>query len=322
MCGIIQEGIPYMKILRLSFFSFLFSAIALILSDQVLYRLWLVPQLSSLHHVPSYYFLLVFLPMVLVIIVFGLMLSSWKQVCLVAFIVALSHQIYDYMSIVLESPGYLISYALENPYNFWLLRSFLMLCLYMAAFSIVWYSKVVFLKTIAHLTSRPFLKIQRTVPSLRGNHGEAAAGINENKNKNEGRMPARTTYHVVPNPSGWLVKKGRAKKASSAHSTKEEALRAASDVAKSHPLSQIVVHKASGVIESDRTFEYRHYKKKKKKKEISRKIKKGLKRNKRKEGEQRLRRRKAAHLGIARAKRERYRRSLTAKKRARTRKRK
>jgi Uncharacterized protein conserved in bacteria (DUF2188) len=154
---------------------------------------------------------------------------------------------------------------------------------------------------------------------LCGNHGEAVAGINDNKN--EDRMTTRITYHVVPDPSGWLVKKGRAKKASSAHATKEEALRAASDVAKSHPLSQIVVHKASGVIESDRTFEYRHYKKKKKKKEISRKIKKGLKRNKRKESEQRLRRRKAAYLGITRTKRKRYLRRQAAKKAAQKKKR-
>jgi hypothetical protein len=289
-----------MKVLRLIFWSFLFSALALILSDQVLYRLWLVPQLSSLHQIPSYNFLLVFFPMVLVIIFFGLMLSSWKQ-CM-----------------ALESPGYLISYTLENPYNFWFLRSFLMLCVYVAAFSIVWYSKVVLQKTFARLTSRPFLKIQRRVPSLSANHEEAAAGINDNKN--EGRMPTRITYHVVPDSSGWLVKKGRAKKASSAHTTKDEALHAASDLAKNHPLSQVVVHKASGIIASDRTYEYRHYRQKKLKKEVIRKIKKGLKRNKRKEGEQRLRRRKAAQLGIARSKRERYRRSLAAKKRARKKK--
>ena len=307
-----------MKILRLIFWSFLFSALALILSDQVLYRLWLVPQLSSLHQIPSYNFLLVFFPMVLVIIFFGLMLSSWKQVCLIAFIVALSHQIYGYICMALESPGYLISYTLENPYNFWFLRSFLMLCVYVAAFSIVWYSKVVLQKTFARLTSHPFLKIQRRVPSLSANHEEAAAGINDNKN--EGRMPTRITYHVVPDPSGWLVKKGRAKKASSAHTTKDEALHAASDLAKNHPLSQVVVHKASGIIASDRTYEYRHYRQKKLKKEVIRKIKKGLKRNKRKEGEQRLRRRKAAQLGIARSKRERYHRSLAAKKRARKKK--
>ena len=250
-----------MRILQLVFWSFLFSALALFLSDQVLYRLWLVPQLSSFQHIPSYDFLLVFLPVVLVIVFFGLMLSSWKQVCLIAFVVALSHQIHVYMCMALDSPGYLISYTLENPYNFWLLRSFLMLCVYVAAFSIVWYSKVVLQKTFARLTSRPSLKIQQRVPSSSANHEEAAAGINDNKN--EGRMPTRITYHVVPDPSGWLVKKGRAKKASSAHTTKDEALHAASDLAKNHPLSQVVVHKASGIIASDRTYEYRHYRQKK-----------------------------------------------------------
>ncbi len=295
-----------MKILRLILWAFLFSTLALILSDQVLYRHWLVPQLSSVHHIPSFHFILVFLPMVLVVIVFGLMLSSWKHVCLVAFVVALSHQLHEYMNMVFASYGYLVSSALVDPYTFWFLHSFILLCVYGAAFSIVWYSKILLQKIVFRRTS------------LHGNHEEGTASVHETKN--EVHMPARITYHVVPDPSGWLVKKGRAKKASSAHSTKEEALRAASDVAKSHPLSQIVVHKASGVIESDRTFEYRHYKKKKKKKEISRKIKKGLKRNKRKENEQRLRRRKAAHLGIARLKRKRYLRRQAAKKSVRRRK--
>lgn len=298
-----------MKILRLIFWSFLFSALALFISDQVLYRLWLVPQLPSFQHIPSYDFILVLLPVAMVIIAFGLMPSSWKQVCLIALIFTLSHQIHDSLSKTFESRGYLLSYALENPYNFWLLRSLLVLCVYLAALSIVWYSKVVLQKIFPNRPSRPILL---------GNHGEAAAGIKQNKN--EDRMPTRITYHVVPDSSGWLVKKGRAKKASSAHTTKEEALRAASDVAKSHPLSQVVVHNASGVIESDRTYEYRHYKKKRKKKEISRKIRKGLKRNRRKESEQRLRRRKAAQLGIARLKRKRYLRHQAAKKAAQKRK--
>jgi hypothetical protein len=298
-----------MKILRLSFFSFLFSAIALILSDQVLYRLWLVPQLSLFQYIPSYDFMLVLLPMVLVVIVFGLMLSSWKQVCLVAFIFTLSHQIYNSISMTFESPGYLFGFELENPYNFWFLRSFLVLCVYVVAFSIVWYSKVIFQKTSIRFASRHQLS-----------KNQEGAGADFKESKSEDRMPERITYHVVPDQNGWLVKKGRAKKSSSAHSTKDEALRAASDLAKSHPLSQVVVHNVSGIIASDRTYGYRHYKQKKRKKEVIKKIKKGLKRNKRKENEQRLRRRKAAQLGIARLKRKRYLRRRSAKKAAQKRK--
>ena len=105
------------------------------------------------------------------------------------------------MSMTFGFQRYVLGFALENSYNFWFLRSFLVLCAYVAALSIVWYSKVILQKTFAHLPSRPF---------MRGNHGEAAVDINDNKN--EDRMPTRITYHVVPDPSGWLVKKGRAKK--------------------------------------------------------------------------------------------------------------
>jgi len=298
-----------MKILRLSFISFLFSSTALILSDQVLYRLWLVPQLSTFQYIPSYDFIIVIFPVVLIIIVLGLMLSSWKEVCLAAIVFTLSHQIYNSISVTSESSAYLLNFALVNSYDFWFLRSLFVLCMYAAVFSIVWYSKVIFQKTSIRFSSRPISDRSQK---------EKEADLSEDKN--EDRTPARITYHVVPDQDGWHVKKRKAKKASSTHLKKEDALRAASDVAKSHPLSQVVVHKASGIIASDRKFGYRHYKQKKRKKEVIKKIKKGLKRSKRKENEQRLRRRKAAQLGIARLKRKQYLRRLTTKKAARKRK--
>jgi hypothetical protein len=310
-----------MKILRLSFFSFLVSTIALLLSDQVLYRLWLLPQLKLLNQMPFLYNYELLLPIVGVIVFFGFTVSSWKQLFTVALMFALSHQILDFLSMRFEYSGYLKSFAMNDPWYFWSIRPFIMFCIYLTAMSAVRYGKVAMQKTYSRLASRPLLGINRTASSSSDIHGEAVKPGTKS-NKTEDRMTTRITYHVVPDSSGWLVKKGRAKKASSAHTTKDEALHAASDLAKNHPLSQVVVHKASGIIASDRTYNYRHYKQKKRKKEVIKKIKKGLKRNKRKEDEQRLRRRKAAQLGIARAKRERYRRSLAAKKRARTRKRK
>jgi len=298
-----------MKILRLTLISFICSATALFLSDQVLYRLWLAPRLASFEYIPSYEFYIAFFPIVLVVLVFGLMLSSLKQVCLAAFIFAFSYQIHDFMRTASESPGYILNFTLEHPYNVWIIRAFLVFCIYAAVFGIVWYIKVIIQKTFIRYDSKHLLNKDQ---------GVAQADIKENKI--EDLMLTRITYHVVPDSSGWLVKKGRAKKASSAHATKEEALHAASDLAKSHPLSQVVVHKASGIIASDRTYGYRHYKQKKRKKEVIKKIKKGLKRNKRKENEQRLRRRKAAQLGIARLKRKQYLRRAAAKKAARKRK--
>jgi hypothetical protein len=298
-----------MKILRLGFISFLFSSIAFILSDRVLYRLWLVPQLSTYQYIPSYDFILVIFPVALVIIVIGLMLSSWKEVCLAALVFTLTHQIYNSISVTFESSAYLLNFAPGNLHNFWLLHSLFVLCIYAAVFGIVYYSKVIFQKTSNRFSSRHM-----------SNRGQKEKETDFSEDKNEDRTPARITYHVVPDKDGWHVKKRKAKKASSTHLKKEDALRAASDVAKSHPLSQVVVHKASGIIASDRKFGYRHYKQKKRKKEVIKKIKKGLKRSKRKENEQRLRRRKAAQLGIARLKRKQYLRRLTAKKAGRKKK--
>jgi hypothetical protein len=302
-----------MKILRLSFFSFLFSLIALIVSDQILFIYWYIPQVKQLTHIPFYYNYEVLLPVAIVIIFFGFVVSPWKKLCIVALMFAISHQIIDFASISFGYAGFLQNFAVTDHFYFWTVRPGLMFCLYLLALSAVWLIKVGVRKSYARITgdsenssltdNQKALKTAGAKDSLSGTH-----------------MHTRITYHVVPDPSGWLVKKGRAKKASSAHTTKEEAMHAASDLAKNHPLSQVIVHKASGIIASDRTYEYRHYEQKRRKKEVIKKIKRGMKRSKRKEEEQRLRRRKAAQLGIARLKRKRYLRRQAAKKAAKKRK--
>jgi len=123
----------------------------------------------------------------------------------------------------------------------------------------------------------------------------------------------RTIYHVLPYHDRWAVKINKAKRASSVHKKRDSALRAASDLAKSHPRSQVVIHKATGEIAGDRTYEYRHYQQKKKVRAVVGKIKKTKIKNLQKEYRRRSLRRKAAQLGLARKRREHYRRSRTAK---------
>jgi hypothetical protein len=301
-----------MKMRRLILWSFLLFGMALFLTDQVLYRLWLNPQLKLLSRMPFYYNYLLLLPVVGVIVFFGFTLTSWKQCLTAALIFTISHQILDFFNMRLDYSGFFQSFALDDPRFFWSLRPLLMFCLYWASVTIVWYFKTIVQKKFAHFTSHA---------SVHDTHNQEVVQGSKNST-HESSLSARVIYHVVPDPNGWLVKKGKAKKASSAHATKEEALRAASDSAKNHPLSQVVVHKASGIIASDRTYEYRHYKQKKRKKEVIKRIKKGILKTKRKKSEERLRRRKAAQLGIARAKRKKYRRSLAALKAARARKKK
>jgi hypothetical protein len=129
----------------------------------------------------------------------------------------------------------------------------------------------------------------------------------------------RTIYHVLPYKNLWAVKINKGRRASSVHKNQAQALRAASNLAKSHPKSQVVIHKATGTIKGGRKFEYRHYKKKQKIRTVVGKIKKTKIKNLQKEYRLRSLRRKAAKLGLARKKREHYRRSQAAKMAARKR---
>jgi len=123
----------------------------------------------------------------------------------------------------------------------------------------------------------------------------------------------RTTYHVLPCDRGWAVKINKARRASSVHKKRDSALRAASDLAKSHPRSQVVIHKSTGEIAGDRTFEYRHYRQKRKVRIAVSRIRRTKLKNLQKEYRERSLRRKAAMLGLARKKREYYRRRQSAR---------
>lgn len=134
-------------------------------------------------------------------------------------------------------------------------------------------------------------------------------------------MARRIIYHVLPSALGWLVKLGKGGKASSRHPRKTQALRAASDLARSHPLAQVVVHTANGRIDSDRLYGEIQHRAKLKKKRVAKQVRTGLKRAKLKQQRERLKRRKAALKAVRRKVRQRRQRSATARKAALRRKR-
>ena len=134
-------------------------------------------------------------------------------------------------------------------------------------------------------------------------------------------MPIRKIYHVVPHQAGWAVKIGKAKRASAVLKTKNEAMKTASNLAKSSPKSQVVIREATGRIKGDRTFEYLDFKKKKKVRMIVGKIKQAKIRNKRRKERLRALRRKAAILGLARLKRAQALKRASARTAAKARKR-
>ncbi|WP_438481705.1 DUF2188 domain-containing protein [Oleiharenicola lentus] len=132
-------------------------------------------------------------------------------------------------------------------------------------------------------------------------------------------MPTRKIYHVLPGENGWSVKVGAAKRASVVLPTKDEAVKAASDLAKSSPTAQVVIHEATGKIEGDRKYGLTDFKKKKKVRVAVSKGKKTKLKNRIKKYRVTTEHRKAALLGVARQKRAHSKRSAIAKKAAKKR---
>ena len=68
-------------------------------------------------------------------------------------------------------------------------------------------------------------------------------------------MSDRKVYHVVPRPDGaWAGEGEGAKRASVVGDTKAEVLERTIEIAKEHPLSQVIVHKQDGVIQEEHTY--------------------------------------------------------------------
>ncbi len=65
----------------------------------------------------------------------------------------------------------------------------------------------------------------------------------------------RLTYHVAPREAGgWEVRAERAKRPSSAHDSKEEAVRRGRQLAQRQRLGQLIVHKRDGSIQTEYTY--------------------------------------------------------------------
>lgn len=63
---------------------------------------------------------------------------------------------------------------------------------------------------------------------------------------------ARKQYHVVPNGAYWAVKTGGA--VVSSHHTKQAAIDSGITVARANQPSQLIIHRADGTIEDERTY--------------------------------------------------------------------
>lgn len=69
------------------------------------------------------------------------------------------------------------------------------------------------------------------------------------------RKARRKTYSVRPQPDGkWRVEAEDASRASGVHDVKDDAVRQAKELARSHEPSQILVYKQDGTIQTEQTY--------------------------------------------------------------------
>ncbi len=68
-------------------------------------------------------------------------------------------------------------------------------------------------------------------------------------------MATYTTYHVLPRKTGWAVQREGARRASSIHHTKDEAVRQARSYAANRKPSRLVIHKKDGAVQEERAYE-------------------------------------------------------------------
>jgi hypothetical protein len=67
-------------------------------------------------------------------------------------------------------------------------------------------------------------------------------------------MSKRVTYHVTKTKDGWKGEKENGKRASATGKTKKKVMRETIEIAKNKGNSSVVVHKANGRIQEERTY--------------------------------------------------------------------
>ena len=69
-------------------------------------------------------------------------------------------------------------------------------------------------------------------------------------------MSDRKVYHVLPGGANerWQVKGEGKRRATSLHTSKDEAVDRARELARSRPLAQVIVHKHDGTIQTEYTY--------------------------------------------------------------------
>jgi hypothetical protein len=92
---------------------------ALMASHFLIYKPLIVPRLPSLHAVPLLWWLGAFAPQLIVLLVFGIGLKSWRDLAILSIVASSIQQIFAYVLWTWNEPGHLKSF--ESPVFDWTL---------------------------------------------------------------------------------------------------------------------------------------------------------------------------------------------------------
>ncbi len=116
------------------------SIIAIVLatyiSDQLLYKLLIIPRLAEWKQIPFPWWVIRYLPFVLTICVVSSRIRSFKEFVALSIFVTLASSVYNQIAAWLNFPGHHKSFAIEDPLHFWTVGAFWVLIFFGIVFGV------------------------------------------------------------------------------------------------------------------------------------------------------------------------------------------
>lgn len=113
---------------------------AVVISDQVFYKMILAPNLDKFNSVPVLHWTLVYSPIAVAMILIGVNIKSTGELFTVSIITSLVKSIYSAGAANLNQPGHVKALATEAPLIFWTLGVILATILHLIVYAVIWKS--------------------------------------------------------------------------------------------------------------------------------------------------------------------------------------
>jgi hypothetical protein len=105
-------------------------AVAVVVSDQFIYKSFVVPRLNEIKYVPITWWIAVYSPVLICCVLVGTLSNNLYSLAFCAVLASVLNRIYNGIAAITGQPGHLKSSAVEAPLDFWVLEFFGVVLLY------------------------------------------------------------------------------------------------------------------------------------------------------------------------------------------------